>query len=86
MKDKYRHIDLDRIRRRMDEFERDHPDEKPFMKNHRWIGEDGTQYSSWDISSPGLTLHTGDGGAQMLIAAFEKEMKKMTNKLGKKKK
>lgn len=51
----------------------------PFMTNHKWVGEDGQKYSSWDISVPkdpndpnsrSLMIHTGDGGAEMILKAM----------------
>ena len=44
---------------------------KPFMENTKWVAEDGTPCSSWNI---GGCLTTGDGGAELFRQAMKKEI------------
>jgi len=51
----------------------------PFsIKRYQWE-ENGESYSAWDISTPGMTLHTGDGGiiefVRVLQETFQEELK-----------
>lgn len=47
-----------------------------FIKNTKWVGEDGCKYSSWDISSGDMHICTGDGGAEIFMKAFRNSAKK----------
>lgn len=65
--------------------------EFPGMKNHKWIDEDGQKYSSWEFKAGNNTIHTGDGGAELMLKAFrdqtppkvylENEVKNLFSKL-----
>lgn len=46
---------------------------KPFMTNYRWTDEEGNHYSSWDISSGGFHVHTGDGGAEIIVKMLKEK-------------
>lgn len=66
------------IEKTIEEYLKDNPS-LPFMENHKWIAEDGTRCSAWNISSPGLNLWTGDGGAKLILEAMQKEVSRLTN-------
>jgi hypothetical protein len=44
-----------------------------FPVNHKWVAEDGTKCSAWNM---GNGIWTGDGGKEMFDKALEDNLKK----------
>lgn len=70
----YRNIDMDGIYKKMMQIKDKLGEDKFLPENTQWE-EDGEKFSSWTFKTPTLILHTGDGGAGLMMEAFENEIK-----------
>lgn len=73
----YKKLTVKDIKNTFDIFFKNNPNTKQsdiFMENTKWVAEDGTLCSSWNI---GDQLITGDGGAELFRQAMKNAVKNM---------